>query len=407
MAKMKIRYFVTKPGAGGRPKHFWQPALSLRADGWAPVRLSDNPTIAISEAENINQRLDAWRLGAPIAGAAGGDTDPDIFTTKAQTAVAAVTEGAPGGVSVSAGTIAAVVRSWRQSARYRALRPNSIITYERAIVQLLNTMGDLQVAALTPVLLARFYEIEHTRAPSMANLKMKVLKVVLSFATIQGWIPSNPAAEVRLNGQKPRQKVWSDRALTAVVDAADAIGRPSVGTMVLMAAYLGQRPGDTRRMTWGQYKDGCITLTQQKTRKAMKVPVAPELAERLEAMRHAAAGDRVTATTIIWNDHPKNYGKPYTEWSLRAAWNKVRAVARDQAPELDGLRIADLRRTAVVWMAEADATEAQIAAVTGHNIDSTRHILETYLPRNEVMAAAGIAKLASRRASKQAESAGA
>ena len=166
MAKMKIRYFVTKPGAGGRPKHFWQPALSLRADGWAPVRLSDNPTIAISEAENINQRLDAWRLGAPIAGAAGGDTDPEIFTTKAQTAVAAVTEGAPGGVSVSAGTIAAVVRSWRQSARYRALRPNSIITYERAIVQLLNTMGDLQVAALTPVLLARFYEIEHTRAPS-------------------------------------------------------------------------------------------------------------------------------------------------------------------------------------------------------------------------------------------------
>ena len=388
------------------------------------MRLSDNPTIAITEAENINQRLDAWRLGAPIAGAAGVDTDPEIFTTKAQTAVAAVTERAPGGVSVSAGTIAAVVRSWRQSARYRALRPNSIITYERAIVQLLNTMGDLQVAALTPVLLARFYEIEHTRAPSMANLKMKVLKVVLSFATIQGWIPSNPAAEVRfatiqgwipsnpaaevrLNGQKPRQKVWSDRALTAVVDAADAIGRPSVGTMVLMAAYLGQRPGDTRRMTWGQYKDGCITLTQQKTRKAMKVPVAPELAERLEAMRHAATGDRVTATTIIWNDHPKNYGKPYTEWSLHAAWNKVRAVARDQAPELDGLRIADLRRTAVVWMAEADATEAQIAAVTGHNIDSTRHILETYLPRNEVMAAAGIAKLASRRASKQAESAGA
>ena len=81
----------------------------------------------------------------------------------------------------------------------------------------------------------------------------------------------------------------------------------------------------------------------------------------------------------------------------------MRAVARDQAPELDGLRIADLRRTAVVWMAEADATEAQIAAVTGHNINSTRQILETYLPRNEVMAAAGIAKLASRRASKQTE----
>ncbi|MCP4392938.1 MAG: hypothetical protein GY804_01515 [Alphaproteobacteria bacterium] len=53
----------------------------------------------------------------------------------------------------------------------------------------------------------------------------------------------------------------------------------------------------------------------------------------------------------------------------------------------------DLRRTAVVRLAEAGATEAQIAAVTGHKIETTRQILETYLPRTSDMAEAAITKL--------------
>ncbi len=41
----------------------------------------------------------------------------------------------------------------------------------------------------------------------------------------------------------------------------------------------------------------------------------------------------------------------------------------------------DLRRTAMVRMAEAGATTPQIAAVSGHSIDSCQKILDVYLPR--------------------------
>jgi integrase len=54
----------------------------------------------------------------------------------------------------------------------------------------------------------------------------------------------------------------------------------------------------------------------------------------------------------------------------------------------------DLRRTAMLRMAEAGATVPQIASVSGHSIEATTRILETYLPRNRDLAAIAITRLA-------------
>ena len=53
----------------------------------------------------------------------------------------------------------------------------------------------------------------------------------------------------------------------------------------------------------------------------------------------------------------------------------------------------DLRRTAAVWLAEAGCSVPEIAAITGHEIDRTARILETYCPRTSTMAVNAIAKL--------------
>jgi hypothetical protein len=45
-------------------------------------------------------------------------------------------------------------------------------------------------------------------------------------------------------------------------------------------------------------------------------------------------------------------------------------------------------------MAEAGATVPQIASVSGHSIESTTRILETYLPRNRGLAEIAITRLA-------------
>ncbi len=60
------------------------------------------------------------------------------------------------------------------------------------------------------------------------------------------------------------------------------------------------------------------------------------------------------------------------------------------AAGVEGLQPRDLRRTACVRLAEAGCNDIQIAAISGHTIDRTRQILETYVVRTEAMGEAAI-----------------
>ena len=59
---------------------------------------------------------------------------------------------------------------------------------------------------------------------------------------------------------------------------------------------------------------------------------------------------------------------------------------------IENLQVRDIRRTAVVALGVAGCTESEVSQITGHEIERTRRILETYLPRNVEIARAAIAK---------------
>ena len=58
----------------------------------------------------------------------------------------------------------------------------------------------------------------------------------------------------------------------------------------------------------------------------------------------------------------------------------------DLATELAGLQFRDFRRTCVVVMAQRGIPDHLISAITGHQLDTVKKILETYLPRTTGMA---------------------
>ena len=64
--------------------------------------------------------------------------------------------------------------------------------------------------------------------------------------------------------------------------------------------------------------------------------------------------------------------------------------AQRKAAGIEGKRRRDLRRTAVVRLAEAGATVPQIAAVTGWSIDYCQRIVDVYLPRRTEVALTAI-----------------
>ena len=157
----------------------------------------------------------------------------------------------------------------------------------------------------------------------------------------------------------------------------------------MLAAFLGQRQADVLALTWSDYRGGAFRVCQAKTGEVVEVPAVPELKSRLESL----AGDVSTEIVVA-----ETTGRPYKGDHFRREFAAVRRAATPAAPELADLQFMDLRRTAVVWLAEEGVPESGIAAITGHRIEGCRRILETYLPRNTAMAAAAIARLAARRA---------
>jgi hypothetical protein len=137
-----------------------------------------------------------------------------------------------------------------------------------------------------------------------------------------------------------------------------------------------------------RYSGSAIRLRQQKTGALLDVPTHPVLREHLDALARSS-----TSLTII-----TYRGRP---GEISAVQRTVPAD-RDRA-QIDG-QARDLRRTAMVRMAEAGPTVPQIASVSGHSIEATQRVLETYLPRNRALAEIAISRLADLRTTKGGQS---
>jgi len=172
--------------------------------------------------------------------------------------------------------------------------------------------------------------------------------------------------------------VWTSEQLRTFVSTAEEAGRPSLGLALLLGANIGQREGDILRLTWSQFNGTAITLRQGKTGVLLAVPVAKELRNALDGMQ------RQSPTILVCEATKRPWKSDYFR-------HEFRRVA--DAAGLPDLQFLDLRRTAVVRLAEAGCTVPEIAAITGHQLDRTARILETYLPRNAPMAEAAIRKL--------------
>jgi integrase len=73
--------------------------------------------------------------------------------------------------------------------------------------------------------------------------------------------------------------------------------------------------------------------------------------------------------TILTNSR----GLPWTEDGFRTSWGKTFAKAN-----LDDLHFHDLTGTAVTRLALAGCTVPEIAAITGHSMETVQDILDTH-----------------------------
>ena len=349
MAKIKVRHLVQR-GNG----YYWQPATALRQAGWKCRRLPDTLEAAIAEAEKINAELDAWRLGK------------------------AEVNNIPKG-----GTLNSLIYTYTHSNEYRRLAPNTKKDYDYRLSIIEKWGGTVPLEGITRKAVKVLWEKLAETSQWKANATIRVLRLLLEFAVQIGDLTINPAAKPGLAEIAPRSVVWTPEEIDAFVEKADTLGYFNVGTAIMLAAYLAQREGDILKLRWEDYQNGGFYIHQNKTRAYIWVPVHPLLKMRLEKYPNHSG-------LVVRSDLD---GRQYSKDAFVGRFTLIRREVVKKIPEAQRCKFMDLRRTAIVRLAEAGCTEAQISAVSGHKIDTCRRILETYLPRNSKMAQAAITKL--------------
>lgn len=414
MARMQIRYLITKPGAPGcLPRYFWQPSSALRAEGWAAQRVpldwhthTDPDALraaAIARAQDLNTDLDQARAAQPAA------------------------PTAPPPVPAFRRPLNELIAAYKASPDFTRLAAKTQTGYRQCLDRLAEWGGDLAVRAIDAIAVQALLTA-YEATPAFGNAIVRVLRLVLEWgrrhhvpATTTPWIVINPATRPNLAEIQPGGIIWPREAVAAFVALADEQGCHSIGTAVALNEWFGQREGDILRMPRSIIRNGTLIVRQSKTGATVTLPVAmvAALQSRLTAelaradARHAQAAQAAREkhrpppplpTSILVCE---TTGRAWNGDHFRHTFAELRAKLAERTPffEIDyllpgrdmedpdafrvattGLIFMRMRHTAVTRGAEAGATPQQTSGITGHAQTTIEKILARYTVRTAALA---------------------
>ncbi len=279
---------------------------------------------------------------------------PDMFgSPEFMAAYAAALAGqtpiAVGARCVKPGTIAALVVAYLTSPKFLAKSPATQATYRNIVERFRTEHGDKPVADLERKHLTAMLA-KKIKTPAAANHWLRLIKTMMALAVDEGMRPDNPAAGLQpLRHRTPGFRTWTEEQI------AQFENRHRVGTKARLAfallLYTAQRRSDVVRMGRQHVRGGAVHIRQQKTGKAMPIPLHPALAAVIEA----------TATTQL-TFLVTEYGKPFSPAGF-GNWFRQRC---DEARLPKECTAHGLRKAACRRLAEAGCSASQIAAISGH-----------------------------------------
>ncbi|MGH7058334.1 MAG: hypothetical protein ACREFZ_10780, partial [Acetobacteraceae bacterium] len=208
---------------------------------------------------------------------------PDPTSPEFPSALERARQGIGASDAPGPGTFGALVREWRKSQQYRALRDSSKRVYE-TILEKLRALDHVQVKEITRgrVLGLRDTLAEH--APAMANLLINVMCSLMQFAVEREWRDGNPLSRIKAipGGEHKR---WPEEAIAFALRTDPPTLKEGYRRAILLALYTGQRLGDCLAMRWDQYDGSAIELVQIKTGTAVWLPIHKALREELDTWK--------------------------------------------------------------------------------------------------------------------------
>jgi integrase len=295
-------------------------------------------------------------------------------------------------------TLAWYCDAFEASAAFKALAAQTRLNYRTQLATLRATFPSQRIASFKKKSVKRY--LETIASLGGRRTAKSVLRHLFEMALDDELIDRNPADNIELPGVKARRQLWDADTIARLLAACDVLDRPAPGhyektgraeamrRAVRLLEYTGQRPCDVLKMAWAHDDGQFVRVRQQKTGKLVEI-WRGELGVLLDAWKAALpalpASEAAPFATIVHGPD----GRRYTmKWFTKA----FRRVAR-AAGIAEDLQARDLRRTAVTNLYEAGCSEGLISAITGHDIETCRRILEHYFVRTREASKAAVTRL--------------
>jgi len=287
-----------------------------------------------------------FRRGGSQLGALPGDVGSEEFMTAYQAFLG--TTPTSKAVFTAEGTFGRLVTSYYGSRAFADIKPSSRQTYRYVLEPLAKAHGHRSVALMTHRHAAKLIADIGERKPGMANLTKSVLQNLMKYAVKEGWRDDNPFIGVE-RYKSGEHHCWTEGELRTFETHWRLGTRQHLAYALLL--HSGQRIGDVAKMTRADITADGLHVIQEKTGAELYLPIVPELEQAMRAF---------PARGLSLIGRPD--GRPITEKGLS---HLIRVAVREAGLPAKcvahGLRKAKMRR-----LAEAGATEKEIAAWSGH-----------------------------------------
>lgn len=183
--------------------------------------------------------------------------------------------------------------------------------------------------------------------PAAANLMLGAIRALYAWGRKREHVANNPCAEIDIM-EVGSHAAWPENLVEQALADEDEVIRLSVHLLYFTA----QRIGDVCRMRWSDIGTGGISVTQQKTGKALMIPIHSRLRTALDLAPKRGLTILTDKTGRLMPDE------------------RLRRAIRVWASSRTDLKIVPhgLRKNAVSALLEYGCTVAETAAISGQSL---------------------------------------
>lgn len=258
--------------------------------------------------------------------------------------------------------IRGLIAAFKASPEWEKLGQSSKTAYSYYLASFDEDFGDWRVRLFerpeTKVDLLDWRD-EWAETPRAADYALQSVGRLFKWARGRGLTAARPTDDVeRLHKSDRADIIWQDADLEKILAKASK----EVGWAIRLSAETGLRLGDLVSLSWGAVGNHSIVWRTSKRKRQAVIPLTP-------AAKALLASLPKRSTAVLTNSR----GKPWTRDGLKGMIRDARIAAG-----IEGLRLNDLRGTAVTRLFIAGSPKRDLALIFGWSEEAVDELLTKY-----------------------------